>query len=136
MVNQCSEQLQNATYLFTTSRYSGDNTISIDCTNPVPKPLLSQIEEENQFKFIFHLFLKHDNLKAYFTSTLHLVWISHKLVAILYDEMQQLSKTYEAHSNWPNPTFTLFIVRKCILMTINLNTILAIFYIRSNVKKK
>ena len=57
----------------------------------------------------------------------------HKPVAILYDEMKQLSETYDAHFHWTNPTFTLFIVRKCRLMTTNLYKILAIFYIRSNV---
>ena len=35
-----------------TFRYSVD----IDCTKPVPKPLLSQIEEAKLGKFIFHLF--------------------------------------------------------------------------------
>ena len=60
----------------------------------------------------------------------------HKLIAILYDEVQQLSETYDAHFHWTNPTFTLFIVKKCILMKTNLNTILAIFYTRSKVKKK
>ena len=29
----------------TTFRYSVDNTVNIDCTNPEPTPLLSQIEE-------------------------------------------------------------------------------------------
>ena len=50
--------------------------------------------------------------------------------------MQQLSERYDAHFHWTNPKFTLFKVRKCIIMTTNLNTILAIFDIRSNVKKK
>ena len=49
-------QLENATYLFITFRYSVDNTVNIDRTNPVPKPLLSQIEEAKLEKIIFHLF--------------------------------------------------------------------------------
>ena len=133
MVYQGSEQLENATYLFITFRYSVVNTVNIDCTNPDPKPLLSQIEKVKLVKFIF---LFHEHNKAYFTSKFFFVWILHKLIAILYDVMQQLSETYDAHFYWTNSTFTLFIVKKCILLTTNLNTILAILYTRFKVKKK